>query len=578
MKLLNRFPTLNSFKTHKKSDWRKDIVAGITVAVMLVPQGMAYASLAGMPPIYGLYAGLVPLFLYAVIGTSRQLSIGPVAISALLVLAGVSQIAEPLTPEYISLVILAGFMIGVGQMLMGFMKLGFLVNFISHPVIVGFTSGAAIIIAISQMKDLLGIEIPRFSHIYETVVYIFQNIGQANWVSVASCLGSFFVIALLRRINKAIPGALVVVILSSIVAYYGIQEGYDFVIVKGVPAGLPPLQMPDFNWANMKILIPTVLTVTLIGIVESIGIAKVLQSKHQTYSIRPNQELIAIGVSKIGGSFFLALPSSASFSRSAVNNDSGAQSGIASIVTALIVALTLLFFTPLFYYLPKAVLAAIILFAVKGLFEWKTAKHLWFDHRRDFYMMLTTFIVTLIIGVEFGVLVGVLLSIWMVLYRSSKPHFPTLGKLPNSESFRSIRRFPNAESLDEVLITRFDDQLYFGNSNYFVENLKNKIERKGEKLELVILDAGSIHDMDSTGMEGLKEIINFLEKKKIKFHLTDVVGPVRDFLKRTGLSDRIGIKNQFLNNQDAMNFYIYSKKGKPIGWSPDALQYNEEEE
>jgi len=479
MKFKRFFPIIQSIQSHTSQDWRKDILAGITVAVMLVPQGMAYSMLAGMPPIYGLYAGLIPLFIYGVMGTSRQMSVGPVAVSALLVLAGVSQIANPDTEAstYIQLVILCGLLIGLGQTILGVFRLGFLVSFISHPVIVGFTSAAAIIIIVSQLKDLLGFPIPRFSHLYETVKYAAQNIESTNWISVVFCLGSIFVISLLKKIHKSIPGALVVVIIGILLSYFLKEKNLNIDIVGAVPEGLPMFQLPSINLSNIKILLPTVFTVIIIGIVESIGIAKVLQSRHQNYSIRPNQELFALGISKMVGSFFQAIPSSGSFSRSAVNDAAGAKSGISSITAALIVGLTLLFFTPLFFYLPKAVLAGIILLAVKSLFDWKEAKHLWKTHRSDFFMMLTTFIITLVLGIEEGVFAGVVLSICMVLYRSSKPHVVVLGNLPGTRSYRNLDRFENAGLPKDEIVIRFDDQLYFGNADYFQELLYHRSEK-----------------------------------------------------------------------------------------------------
>ena len=579
MKFTSRIHILEKFKTHQKGDWRAEIIAGITVAIMLVPQGMAYALLAGMPPIYGLYAGLVPLFIYALFGTSRQMSVGPVAISALLVLAGVSQLAEPMTPEYISLVLLAGTLIGIAQIILGLLKVGFLVNFISHPVIVGFTAGAAIIISINQLKDLLGMKIPRFDHIYETVIYAYHNIGFANKYAVGLCLGSIFVMALLRKINKTIPGALIMVLIGSIIAYYGKIEYLGVSIVGSVPEGLPIFFVPDFSMEKIKMLLPTVFTVTLIGIVESIGIAKVLQSKHQDYQIRANQELVALGLSKFLGSFFLAIPSSGSFSRSAVNNDAGAKSGIASLITAFIIGLTLIFLTPLFYYLPKAVLAAIILFAVKGLIDFYEIKHLWKTHRKDFFMMLITFLVTIGVGTEYGVLVGVLLSIWMVLYRSSQPHCVELGKLPDSLNYRNINRFPEAETQNDVLTVRFDEQLYFANVGYFQDRLKVFARNRGDELKLVIVDFSSIHEMDSTGMAGLKELFTYFQKNNIEFYFAGVVGPVRDYMNKAGLFRVIGEKKYFLKVHDAICFYnAIPEIEEEIGWFPDALQANTEEE
>ncbi len=552
MKGSSFFPILESLKTHSASDWRKDIIAGITVAVMLVPQGMAYAMLAGMPPIYGLYAGLIPLILYAVLGTSRQMSIGPVAVSALLVLAGVSQIAEPLSEEYITLVILTGLLIGLAQTILGLFRLGFLVNFISHPVIIGFTSAAAIIIAISQLKDLLGFSIPRFSHSYETASYAFQHMAETNWISVALCLSSIFVMVVLRKISRAIPGALLVVLVGTLLVYFLGEERLGIDLVRKVPEGLPAFQFAEISWGNIQKLIPTVLTVTLIGIVESIGIAKVIQAKHGDYEIRPNQELLALGISKIGGSFFQAIPSSGSFTRSAVNNEAGAKSGFASIFTALIIGLTLLFLTPLFYFLPKAVLAAIILLSVKSLFEWEEAKHLWHAHRRDFYMMLTTFIVTLALGIEEGVLAGVLLSIIMILLKSSKPHIAVLGKLPNTNIYRNVERYESAQEVANTLILRFDDQLYYANAAYFQDTIKALINEKSEAINLLILDARSINNIDSTGMHAIEQMHDYLSAKKIQFYITGLKGPVSDQIKISGVGEKLGEHWQFMNVDAAL--------------------------
>ncbi len=574
MNLKSFFPILENFSTHSSQDWRKDIIAGITVAVMLVPQGMAYAMLAGMPPIYGLYGGLIPLFLYAILGTSRQISIGPVAISALLVLAGVSQIAEPMTSEYISLVILTGLLVGIAQMLLGVFRLGFLVNFISHPVIVGFTSAAAIIIAVSQLKDLLGIYIPRFPHAYETVEYAMNHFSEINWLTVILCFGSIITMLILKKINKAIPGALLVVIVGTLLVYFLGEEKMGVAIVNEVPQGLPVFQMPEMTWEKIQILAPTIFTVTIICIVESIAIAKVLQSKHGNYQIRANQELIALGISKIGGAFFQSIPTSGSFTRSAVNNEAGAQSGFASIFTAILIGMTLVFLTPLFYYLPKAILAAIILLSVKSLFDWKEAKHLWQTHRSDFYMMLTTFIATLTFGIEEGVLAGVVLSICMVLFRSSKPHIAILGKLPGSINYRNIDRFESAKEPEDILVIRFDDQLYFGNAAYFQETIQEIVNEREMKLKMVLLDASSMHDMDSTGFHTLEEMQKYLNNKNITFYISGMIGPVRDFATKCGIIEKMGEQKYFLNIHQGVTHFKNMQEGLEKTWTPNALQSN----
>ena len=574
MNLKSFFPITENFSTHSSKDWRKDLIAGITVAVMLVPQGMAYAMLAGMPPIYGLYGGLIPLLLYAVLGTSRQMSIGPVAISALLVLAGVSQIADPMTPEYISLVILTGLLVGIAQMLLGVFRLGFLVNFISHPVIVGFTSAAAIIIAVSQLKDLLGISIPRFSHAFETIEYAVNHFAETNWLTVILCIGSIIAMLVLKKINKAIPGALLVVMVGTLLVYFLGEEKMGVAIVRDVPKGLPIFQMPEMTWEKIQILYPTIFTVTIICIVESIAIAKVLQAKHGDYQIRANQELIALGISKIGGAFFQSIPTSGSFTRSAVNNESGARSGFASIFTAILIGLTLVFLTPLFYYLPKAILAAIILLSVKSLFDWQEAKHLWQTHRSDFYMMLTTFIVTLTFGIEEGVMAGVVLSICMVLYRSSKPHIAILGKLPDSINYRNIDRFESAKEPEDVLVIRFDDQLYFGNASYFQETIQELVNERELKPEMVLLDASSVHGMDSTGLHTLEELQRYLNNKSITFYISGMIGPVRDFATKSGFIEKMGEQNHFLNIHEGVIHFKNMQKGLEKNWTRDALQSN----
>ncbi|MFK7771886.1 MAG: SulP family inorganic anion transporter [Saprospiraceae bacterium] len=578
MNLKSLFPIVENFSTHSSQDWRKDIIAGITVAVMLVPQGMAYAMLAGMPPIYGLYGGLIPLFLYAILGTSRQMSIGPVAISALLVLAGVSQIAEPMSAEYISLVILTGLLVGIAQMLLGVFRLGFLVNFISHPVIVGFTSAAAIIIAVSQLKDLLGISIPRFPHAFETIGYAVDHFSETNWLTVTLCFGSIITMLILKKINKAIPGALLVVIVGTLLVYFLGEEKMDVAIVSDVPQGLPIFQMPEMTWEKIKILYPTIFTVTIICIVESIAIAKVLQAKHGDYQIRANQELIALGISKIGGAFFQSIPTSGSFTRSAVNNESGARSGFASIFTALLIGLTLVFLTPLFYYLPKAILAAIILLSVKSLFDWQEAKHLWQTHRSDFYMMLTTFIATLSFGIEEGVLAGVVLSICMVLFRSSKPHIAILGKLPMSINYRNIDRFESAKEPEDTLVIRFDDQLYFGNASYFQETIQEIVNERETKPKMVLLDASSMHDMDSTGLHTLEEMQKYLDNKNITFYISGMIGPVRDFATKSGFIEKMGEQKYFLNIHQGVTHFKNIKEGLEKTWTPNALQSNIDDE
>ncbi|NRB48456.1 MAG: solute carrier family 26 protein [Saprospiraceae bacterium] len=568
------FPILESLDQYTRVDFGKDLSAGLTVGVMLIPQGMAYAMLTGMPPIYGLYGGFIPLFLYAIFGSSRQMSIGPVAISALLVLAGISQLEEPGSVAFIELVILTGLLVGLAQLLLSFLRMGFLVNFLSHPVLVGFTSAAAVIIGISQLKDLLGIAIPRFAHSYQTLFYAVEHLGQTQLLSVIFCLGALFAILGFKSIHRSIPGPLIVTIIGTLLAWGFQLESQGLALVREVPEGLPAFEIPVLAWDKIVAVMPTVFTVTVICVVESIGIAKVLEAKHQNYVVRPDQELLALGVSKLIGAFFQSLVTSGSFSRSAVNDEAGAKTGVASIVAATLVGLTLLFLTDLVYFLPKAVLAAIILLAIKSLFDLKEAIHLWHTHRRDFWMMSVTFLVTLVFGIGEGVVAGVTLSLMTVLYRSSRPHLAVLGKLPGTNFYRNIKRFQEAQQSDEILILRFDDQLYFGNASYFKENIKRLVSEKGPNLKLLIMDASSMHDIDSTGIHALEEMYKYLAERKIRLNLCGVIGPVRDMLYRVNLIEDFGKENFFMYVHNAEDAFYHGEQQGDLPWNPSAIQTN----
>ncbi len=546
------FPIVESLEDYNKNKFRGDLIAGLTVGVMLVPQGMAYAALAGMPEIYGLYAGVIPLILYAIFGTSRQLSLGPVAVDALLVLAGVSQLASPdLEPEkYIALVILAGFMVGVLQMLMSFARLGFLVNFLSHPVIAGFTSAAAIIILFSQLKNFLGMDIARSEGILDAPKYAIAHLNEINYLTLG--IGSVSIIAMLflKKINKSIPGPLLVVIIGTIICWMTQLQDHGVAIIETVPKGLPPFIFPVWDWNWMVALLPTVFTVTIISVVESVGIAKAIETRHDDYEIDANKELLALGASKIAGSFFSSSPTSASFTRSAVNDLSGARTNIASLITAGVIVLTLVLLTPLFYFLPKAILAAIVILSVRSLFEVKEAKHLWRTNKSDFAMMIITFITTLLVGIELGVATGLILSLLVVLYRTSRPHIAVLGCVPGKQVYRNIDRFDDAIEIKGALIIRFDQQLYFGNAGFFKDTIKRLIRKHPDRINQVFLDAKGISDIDSSGMKTLIEVNEMLKARNTEFIVCNSIGPVRDMLDQHNQDepDRAILTSLFLHD------------------------------
>ncbi|HLF63400.1 MAG TPA: solute carrier family 26 protein [Saprospiraceae bacterium] len=545
-------PLIRSLYNYNSDDFRKDLVAGLTVGVILVPQGMAYALLAGLPPVYGLYASLFPTALYALFGSSRQLSVGPVAMSSLLVLAGISAFAEPGSEKFIALAITTALFVGLVQVAFGFFKLGFLVNFLSHPVIKGFTAAAALIIAGSQLGHLLGLVLPQSNHVDVLLASTVQQLHLVHPYTFLLSVGAIALIIILRAVHKSIPGALIAVAVGiAVVSFFSLAE-QGVATVGAVPRGLPALQMPQFSYADMRSLMSLAFLLTFVSMIESIAIAKAIEGRNKSYRLNPNQELIALGLSKIFASFFQAYPTTGSFSRSAVNSEAGARTGISSFVAAALVALTLIFLTPLFYALPKAVLAVIIVTAVSGLIDISTARKLWRTHRSDFYMMLATFVATLFLGIIQGVLAGVILSLVLMVYRSTKPHCTILGRIPGTNHYRNVSRFPQAEQPESTLIVRFDAPIFFGNANFFRETLEQFIDEKGDTLRNIIFDASSVYDIDSSGINMLEEIINTNKASGIRFILAGAIGPLRDRLFRAELMDGIGYDNQFMDVYDAV--------------------------
>jgi SulP family sulfate permease len=358
-----------------------------------------------------------------------------------------------------------------------------------------------------------------------------MNLGSVNIYALLLSVGSIVIILISKRLHKAIPGPLIVIFLGVLGVYFFGLSTEGVKIIGEVPRGLPSFSIPDLTLGKIKLLLPTILTVTIMGIVESISIAKVIQAKHGDYDVNVNQELLALGISKIVGAFFQSIPSSGSFSRSAIASSTGGKTQIASLIAALFVCLSLIWLTPLFYYLPYAVLAGLILVSVFGLFDVKEGLHLWKTDRSDFVMMLATFGFTLVLGIEEGVLIGVVLSIATVLIKSSKPHIALLGRMPGTDDFRNVKRFSDAIEDDKLVIMRFDEQLYFANSGYFKDMVGCVLaQKKYEKLMYFLLDAGNIHQIDSTGMKTLLEVEKLLAKRNIELHLCNVKGPVRDKL------------------------------------------------
>lgn len=548
---------IKSVKTYNADSFRADFLAGLTVAVMLIPQGMAYALLTGVPAIYGLYTALIPMLIYPLFGTSRHMSVGPVALVSIIVYTGLSKFAAPMSAEFIELAILTSMVAGAIQVLLSIFRMGFLVNFLSHPVISGFTSAAAFIIAVSQLKYLFGIEVEGGSSLVATVYQLVSNISEIHWLTFFIGLGGLMIIMLFKTISKNIPGALIAVVAGTVLVS-SMNWGTSTAILKEVPGGLPSFGFPALSIANIIKVAPLAFVVCLISFIESLAIAKTLAGRNDNYPISANSELLGLGLAKILGAFFQSIPNSGSFSRSAINEQAGAKTGISSIFGAIFIALALLFFTPLFYYLPKAILAAIVLAAVVGLVDIDGAKSLWKTDRKDFIIMMATFVLTIVLGIQLGVFVGIALSLAFILYKVSRPHYAVLGKLPEMGVYRNVDRFSEAETKQGHLIFRYDDDIFFANAEHFYDSVIKEVG-DGAHIDTLILDASPIGGIDSTGVNQLVLLKKALDKKNIQFLISGMKGPVRDVFNRHELEVYFPQENVFINIEAAIKGQHYSK-------------------
>ena len=552
MKMKDYMPILEWLPSYDKRHLPGDLSAGLTVGVMLIPQGMAYAMIAGLPPIYGLYASTLPLIIYALLGTSRQLAVGPVAMVSLLTAAGVGSLATGGTETYIALAITLALFVGLIQFLLGAFRLGFLVNFLSHPVISGFTSAAALIIGLSQLKHLLGVEIARSHHVHEIVLEALSKLGEVNWTTFAIGAGGVILILGAKRLHKAIPGPLLAVVFGILLVWGMNLQDQGVKIVGAVPGGLPSFGIPQVQLATIQDLVPIALAIALVSFMESIAVAKAIQAKHKDYKVVANQELIALGAANIGGAFLQSYPVTGGFSRTAINDQAGAKTGLASVFSAALIVLTLLFLTPLFYFLPKAILASVIMVAVFGLIDVKEAKHLWKADRSDFWMLIITFLATLGLGIEQGIGIGVILSLAIIIFRTSRPHIAELGQVPGTTFYRNVERFDAVLRREDLLIIRLDAQLYFANIDFFKDKVNELMQaRPARSLRTIILNAESINAIDSTAMHALSDLIADWRKEGLRVLITGVKGPVRDSLVKGHLIEKIGKDNFYMSVQEA---------------------------
>jgi SulP family sulfate permease len=555
MDIKEHIPILQWLPNYKKSWFKGDLYAGLTVGVILIPQGIAYAIIAGLPPIYGLYTALIPQVVYAFLGTSRQLSVGPAAMDSLIVASGIGLLAAMGTEYFIVLAVLLAFMVGFFQFLFGIFQLGFLVNFLSKPVISGFTSGSAIIIALNQLGNLLGVKLDRSNQVHSLLMELFGQINQIHWPSFLIGMIAIAVLLILKKLNEKIPASLIAVVLGILLVYFLGLESKGVDILGDIPKGLPEFIIPTFDKDLIEELSGLALTLALIGFMEAISIGKSIEAKHNDYKIKPNKELIALGFGNMVGSFFQTYPATAGFARTAVNDQSGAKTPLASLFAAIIIALCLLFLTPAFYFLPKTVLAAIIIVAAYGLLDFSMPKNLLNYNLRDLIILNTTFIITLFIGIKEGILVGIILSLVMLIYSSTKPHMAVLGQVPGTHFYRNVNRFKEVIIDEKLLIVRFDAQLYFANTTYFKDNLKEFEKEKGPSLKMIIIDGESLNALDSSAIYALEEVHDDVTSQGIELVFTGLKGPVRDALVKSKLMKKIRYDHCFMSIQEAVDCF-----------------------
>lgn len=529
-----------------------DAAAGLTVGIMLIPQGMAYAMIAGLPPVYGLYAALIPQVVYAFLGTSRQLSVGPVAMDSLLVASGLGALSLSSTEDYIQMALFLALFMGSLQFIFGLVRLGFFVNFLAKPVISGFTSAAAIIIGMSQLKYVLGIDIPRSNKLHEQLWNTWNLWEETHITSLVICIGAILSILLLKRFFSKFPAALGVTVLGILASYFFQWDQLGVSVVREIPSGLPSFQLPSFDYSAVQKLFPIALTLALIAFMEAISVAKAIEEKHKETTVLPNQELIALGMANIIGALFQSYPTSGGFSRTAVNDQAGAKSQMSSIISASVIALTLVFFTPYFYYLPTAILAAIIIIAVSGLIDWSYPLALYKTRKDEFLLWLFTAAVTLSVGITQGIVAGVFVALILVIYRSSVPHIAILGRIKNTNYYRNINRFQGeVEDPAGIVIFRFDSQLFFGNQAYFKQALWKAIEERKIPTQGVLFNLESVTHIDSTALFMLDDLIEKLQEKNIRTAMAGAIGPVRDILQQSPVWNHLGTEAFFENTHSA---------------------------
>ncbi|WP_281984677.1 SulP family inorganic anion transporter [Thalassorhabdomicrobium marinisediminis] len=561
---LSRYlPILDWGRRYDRATFTGDMVAAVIVTVMLIPQSLAYALLAGMPPEAGIYASIAPIVLYAIFGTSRALAVGPVAVVSLMTAAAVGNVADSGTAGYVVAALTLAFLSGVMLLALGVFRLGFLANFLSHPVIAGFITASGILIAASQLRHILGIDAQGHT-LVELLSTLFANLGDTNPITlVIGVLATGFLFWVRRGLKPALrrlglgptladigakTGPILAIVATTLAVWAFDLGARGVAIVGDVPQGLPPLTLPSFSPALVSELLVPALLISIIGFVESISVAQTLAAKKRQ-RIDPDQELIGLGAANLGAAFTGGFPVTGGFSRSVVNSDAGAETPAAGAFTAVGLVLAALFLTPLIFFLPKATLAATIIVAVLSLVDFSVLKRAWAFSRADFAAVSVTIALTLLFGVEAGVTAGVVTSILVHLYKTSRPHMAVVGRVPGTEHFRNVRRHA-VETQPHVLSLRVDESLYFPNARFLEDQLSAFAADKPDLTDVVLMFP-AVNEIDLSALESLEAINTRLQDAGIRLHLSEVKGPVMDRLKRSHFLDAL-TGDIFLSQHDAV--------------------------
>lgn len=554
-RVLPSLPVLQWGRAYNREALVSDGVAALIVTIMLIPQSLAYAMLAGLPPEVGLYASVAPLLLYAVFGTSRVLAVGPVAVVSLMTAAAIGQHAPAGTPEYWAVAITLAFLSGLLLLSMGLLRLGFLANFLSHPVISGFISASGILIAASQLKTLMGVSAEGHNFL-DLSLSLMSQLGQVHVLTLA--IGAVTVAflfwvrsglkPLLQRLGMkpraadvaAKTGPVAAIAVTTLLTWALDWQVQGVKIVGAVPQGLPPFTLPLWDLGLWQALLVPALLISVVGFVESVSVGQTLAAKRRQ-RIEPDQELVALGSSNLSAALTGGFPVTGGFARSVVNFDAGAQTPAAGVFTAAGITLASMFLTPVLYYLPQATLAATIVVAVLSLVDFSILRKTWNYAKSDFSAVVATLVATLTVGVETGLILGVGVSLALYLYRTSRPHMAEVGLVVGSEHFRNVQRHAVAVS-PRVLSLRVDESLYFANSRALEDRINSTVASR-HGLVHVILQCSAINDIDASALESLEAIDLRLRGAGVRLHLSEVKGPVMDRLRKTeflnGLSGQV---------------------------------------